>query len=349
MPSGFNRLFRYARAEKLDATENFTTEALATCIRYAPTPIIDLLRRRNFLAPGARVSHVDVFTQVHFPMTGFIDLVLNFELGDAFHTLWVEVKVDASEHGQQLTNYLKYIEEHQGITLLTLGTHQLRDDVEHITWREVRRAAVDSDSPHWKDFATFLEELGMADDFDGPLLDEEVASLGRTFSLLRKTAHALQPVCQHANKVWPQSDWPGAHDEIVKALGEQFRKFGRLTVFSRYPRSPAWVVLGIVPDGRATPRGQLEVWVEARPKDLATRTSLDAAYRSHPLPPLWTRPRGGWSVLRAHDPVPSDGNPDAILAWFKARLDEIGAANLFTTIAEMTKAAPTPTGDDPDE
>ena len=344
MPSSFLRLFRYARAEKIDAKENFTTEALAANIRYSSAPILDVLRSREILPRDARVVDTGVFTQVHFPATGFIDLVLEFEIEDpvrSVRTLWIEVKVDASEHGQQLTNYLRYIKDRPEITLLTLGKHPLRDDVQHITWREIRRAALESGAAHWKDFATFLEEIGMADDFDGPLIDQEVASLGSSFSLLRKMAHTLEPVSRYANMAWPQSAWPETHDDIVKALGEQFRKFGRLTLFSRYARSPAWVVLGIVPDSHDGRRGYLEAWVEARPKDLATRASLDAAYRAQPLPTLWTRPKEGWFVFRAREVVPANGSPELIQAWFNARLDELYASNIFTKIVDLTKTAPT--------
>jgi len=47
--STFGRLFTYARESKVDALENFTTEALAAAIREDPRPIVQLLQRMLLL------------------------------------------------------------------------------------------------------------------------------------------------------------------------------------------------------------------------------------------------------------------------------------------------------------
>ncbi len=41
MPSTFANLLRYARSDKSEATENFTTEVLAACIRAEPRPVVE--------------------------------------------------------------------------------------------------------------------------------------------------------------------------------------------------------------------------------------------------------------------------------------------------------------------
>ncbi len=340
MPSGFLQMFRYATAEKVDAKENFTTEALAANLRYDPAPFIDLLRAQRLIPAGVAVDDVGVFTQVHFPSTGFVDLVIELAMGAAVQTLWVEVKVDAGEHGQQLANYLRYIADRPHTQLVTLGKHPLRSDVRHPAWRDVRAAALASARPHWHDFATFLEEIGMADEYDAPLDAQEIDSLGRAFSLLRKTAHSLEPVCRHANALWPGSDWPSTYEEVVKVLGQQFRRHARLTVHSRVQRAPAWLVVGLVRGEGSAASAVMQAWVEARPKDLATRRALGDAYQARPLGALWERPKGGWQVFRARASVPVDGAPEALEHWFNERVDELASSGMLQKLTELTKTAP---------
>jgi hypothetical protein len=76
MPSNLLNLFRYARTERADSTENFTTEALAACIRYDPRLLLEVLRARSWFAGSVKDVEVTPHTQVHVPGVGYIDLVV---------------------------------------------------------------------------------------------------------------------------------------------------------------------------------------------------------------------------------------------------------------------------------
>lgn len=109
MPSTLYQLLRYARSSKAEAVENFTTEALAAAIRHDATPFVILLREHQLLRRPEPPLEVSVETQVHVRDAGFIDLVTEVR-GDSWtEELWLEVKVDAPESGQQLTNYERWI------------------------------------------------------------------------------------------------------------------------------------------------------------------------------------------------------------------------------------------------
>jgi hypothetical protein len=114
VPSNLNQLFRYARSEHVDAKENFTTEALAAAIRHDPDPIVQVLRSRGWLAEIEQ-AEVIPHTQVRVSGTGCIDLVLEVSDGTRRCVFWIEVKVDAGEHGEQLANYRRYIRDNGGI------------------------------------------------------------------------------------------------------------------------------------------------------------------------------------------------------------------------------------------
>ena len=76
MPSTFLNLLRYARSSEIEATENFTTEALAACIRSDPAPVLFLLERLSVIGSANEVAEVVALTQVMQVGAWIIDLVL---------------------------------------------------------------------------------------------------------------------------------------------------------------------------------------------------------------------------------------------------------------------------------
>jgi hypothetical protein len=340
VPSNLHQLFRYARSEKVDAKENFTTEALAAAIRHDPGPMLLVLRRRGWLGEDQQ-AEVLAHTQVHVPGTGFIDLVLAISSDTSRDVFWIEVKVDAGEHGEQLDNYRRYIRKHGGIRLLTLGRDVLSDHVAHVTWHEVRRAALAcSNSPYWADLAHFLEEIGMADDYDEALSDSEASALSHAYALLRKMTHILGPVGRHANDLWPGSAWPSTAEDLRKTLGSHFANYRRLTISNGLRTAPAWLVVGAVPEEAPAAGTVMHVGVEARPKDLTTRRILEQLLRGAVPSETWSWPTGAWAVLRARGPLPSHAALPTISAWFSQRLDELHAAGLFARLSELSRGGP---------
>src|SRR5258708_5676929 len=98
----FSNLFTYARSRDVDQLENFTTEAFAASIRVDPKPFADVLVRHG-VGVGAHPNPAFlVATQEVVPGVGIIDLIVRAIHGsDIEAEVWVEVKVWASESGDQ--------------------------------------------------------------------------------------------------------------------------------------------------------------------------------------------------------------------------------------------------------
>lgn len=105
MSSTFSRLFAYARSSLVDPKENFTTEALAALKRQDPSPFLRVLSDYGLLQGDDQPLEVAVQTQVPIRGAGTIDLLIELRGRDWTAEVWVEVKVDATERGVQLTNY----------------------------------------------------------------------------------------------------------------------------------------------------------------------------------------------------------------------------------------------------
>lgn len=101
MASTFNRLFLYAKAAEAEALENFTTEALAACIRDDDAPMARALRSVGVLPTDDVETRVVPHTQVAVAGAGVIDLILQTESGDRLGEVWIEVKVYAGQSGSQ--------------------------------------------------------------------------------------------------------------------------------------------------------------------------------------------------------------------------------------------------------
>ena len=179
--STLERLFTYAKASEVSARENFTTEALAGAIRIEPEPFVDFLRTGLLLPPGP-IRDIDISTQVAVPGTGYLDVVLSCVSERGREELWGELKVDAGESGTQLDAYLRHIEGLPAARrprLFTLGRSPVRDDpaIPFLSWHALRRSLLAQPAgPAWLDFAQYLSEISVSDDFDQAISAHEAAS-----------------------------------------------------------------------------------------------------------------------------------------------------------------------------
>jgi hypothetical protein len=337
MPSTFSNLLRYARSTALEATENFTTEALAACIRSDPAPILHVLERAAVIASSAEVTEVVPYTQVAYSGAGVIDLVLQIGLRDRGLEVWVEVKVAAGESGNQLQNYRTSINARRADlrpVLVTVARYPIRPDpwLIWIPWQSIRREAAKATQPYWRDFAEFLQEVQMADEFDEPITSREAASLPASAQLMGKVARILWPVLETAADRWPESPWTASEDDLRKNLALWFRQRGRFTAqMHGYVRRGAWLDIGVWEGDEP----ELGVTVVTEPKSLDVRTAVIAIADNNGLPPTWARQLSGWHAVSIRSRLIGFSDHDAARGWLLARLEELGSAGLLSLIGRQ--------------
>ena len=178
--SDLGRLFRLS-ATGLKPLENFTTAALAIAIVRDPRPIkkalqaIDctcqenephpaLVAVKDGLPSGTSIG-ADTQTTL-WPVDGigigYLDLVLKLGNEQApENSIWVEVKVDASESGNQLDVYGAHAARcSPGPAIITLARTQVRPHVPFLRWSDVVDAIDSIPDPHytWLSLREFLLE-----------------------------------------------------------------------------------------------------------------------------------------------------------------------------------------------
>jgi len=160
--------------------ENFTTTALAIAINHDQRPIFHALRR--FDRTGHESSSfpvLDLFREPAVPLSisaevqqtlwpsddlrlGYLDLVLSVRDSrgvDAY--IWVEVKVDAWESGDQISVYLAHAERRSPRPdVVTLGRTKVTELVPFVTWSDLVEAVESVSNPHytWVSLREFLLE-----------------------------------------------------------------------------------------------------------------------------------------------------------------------------------------------
>lgn len=327
------RLLTYSSAPQNDARENFTTEALAGAIRHDPEPMLRALRGAEAVGEGATVTAVH--TQVSVAGTGIIDLVLEISTAGRPSTVWIEVKVDAGESGNQLGRYVAYIAAHRDheMRLLVLARAAVGGSgVRLMTWQSVRDAARGSKSPFWKDFTRFLEEIHMADDYDAPVTATEAAALSPSVGLARKVERIVRIAAEHANKAAPGWSWPTDSKDVRSQLADQLVNHGRYVIANRN-RGPAWCFFGVI---HTADVAELCVVMEARPKPGDVRRRVHAAARD--LGERWERPSAGWPVLVTKTPLLAHSTHDAAAKWLCAAIDDLKQCDLFAANGQPPSA-----------
>jgi hypothetical protein len=346
--STYGRLLRYARSTELEATENFTIEALAACIRSDGSPIVAALAGLGVVEDPAAISEVAALTQVARPGAGIIDLVIQLRSPERVSEVWVEVKVTAAETGRQIDAYRSYLAEQPDAirpTLVTLARTPIRPDpyLLWLPWQRVRDYALTSPQPYWQDLAAFLEEIHMADDFDAPVTSREAASLVEAVRLLGKVRRILWPLLQDAPSAFPTLPVPASEEELRKNLGVWYRDRGRYaTVLGEGMGKGCWISLGVWPgEGEA----ELGAVVHSDPRQTAGRAALLTLADARDLPATWTRHLTGWEALVNKERLVYFPDHDAARAWLGERLTELDAAGIIAAMPLIPiRSTPTSTG-----
>ena len=176
--SDLGRLFRLRGAAHLEPRENFTTAALAIAIGYDDRPIRQALQRlepasndesggsalpalKAAAAYANRVkAHTQVFLSAETLALGYLDLVLDIvDRNGVTRSLWVEVKVDAGQSGDQLATYWKYAaRETPAPIVVSLARTRLSPLVASMTWSDVVSGIQSIPHPHhaWVSLLDFL-------------------------------------------------------------------------------------------------------------------------------------------------------------------------------------------------
>jgi hypothetical protein len=359
-PSRLGRLYMYSKDEVFTAQENFATEALRMAIEDDPRPLVEALRRLAGRAKAEQLSlrrgvDCQATTQVALPGGGWLDLVLRLlDERRGVSEVWVEVKIDADETGDQLTHYQDCAAASAyPVWLVTLGHAPLRPTVPNLSWNDLYQCAKHGppeDRPwlehrSWKDLRAFLKEQNVADDSLGPISDREAASLEPAYELIQKVSALVVAVHKRLPTVFSPSVAAKLHwrneGQLINAVGAGFRWSGAMVGTGgplRYGLTAQ--------DGTA----YWEVTVDA--KD-STRATVESARRkidevTPGFGPDWDRPRSGTVLLVAQSRATKLVTHDAALEWFVARLGEVAFSGILDMLLPDSPVGPQEPPGDPD-
>jgi hypothetical protein len=270
---------------------------------------------------------------------GRIDLLLQIvqesRRAEGWAEGWIEVKIDSPESGDQLAHYAGRISAFPADRrpfLATLSKDPLTTGVTPLTWQALWDESRDNPSPYWADLRSFLEELEMADAFNCPIKQHEIAALSDSHSLLRKAVHILLPVAERVNAMWPPAALPTKHQEVLEMAARQFA-YNRFTIYTSAHR--VFLVLGIRAD---TSNAELAIWLELdKPHAYTRKTSLIQQADTAGLSDLWQR-IGDLDVvetLLATRPLEQTRPLVEHSEWLNARVEEIARAGLFALIPSL--------------
>ncbi len=329
------RLYTYAKGGA-DAKEDFTTEALAICLRHDPAPFIDALRTEGLLPEAVNPTTVVPYTQLSVPGVGRVDLVVRLG-GAALEECWFEVKVDAPESGDQLARYAAHVSALPAEgrpQLIVLAREPIRGDGPPLLpWGTVHAAARSSATPHWQDLADWLEELRMVDTHDGPISPDELEALPQAVSLYEKLCHVLADACSRLAPRYPEFAWPrgGAIRSMVE--GELSHRGRFMLKVPLRVGGETLLYFGIEGRGAPTP----EAWVESNPKyGPQRRAIIDAADRGR-LDSAWVRQLATWQALRVAHPAGSPIDQGALATWYVERVEELATAGVLELLPRLGK------------
>jgi hypothetical protein len=333
--STFTRLYRYAKAVGADAKENFTTEALRAAIETDARPMLIALRTIGF----EEASDIrDVATQCSIAGAGIIDLILTLGLSEGRRrTIWIEVKVDADESGDQIANYRRFIEklpENHRPALVVLGPRSLRDGVLWLSWQQVRVAINGSGtaSSYWLDLKTYLEEIRMADNYDEPLSQAELEVLGRARSLLGKTTRMLTPFALAANGIWRGAGWPDTEADVQSFM---LGLFGRLGTYRIGNVLSGWH--GLSAGLHHSPAGEARIglWIWMNPKRVFERSVVLEAAAKVPLGDEWHLAQGDWEVFGAYRAATQFATHADATSWLIDRFVQMRDVGLLDLLKQV--------------
>lgn len=330
--SMFDRLFTFARTTEQSPIENFTTEALAVCIRTEPTPLIKALERRGVNLPVPRGASIMPTTQVVIPGTGIVDMIVTV-VHDSIVVaeVWIEAKVWAEQSGDQLARYQTRIAAmSDGIprSLVVIGPRPLAgaDVIPWVSWQglrdEIARSPVTV--PLWQEFSAFLEERKVADVGPDPITAREATSLTEAHSMFKKATFVLGKVNALGESSFPDWGWANG-DQVAQLVLGQFQRHARYTLPTR--SSPIYLVVGYT-DLHGTGEAHASVWVESNPRKIDVRAAMHRAADDGGLAPSWTRRLDVWQGLAITRRATTLESADDAVEWFTDRLSELAKAGV---------------------
>lgn len=178
--SDLGRLFRLSHSET-KPLENFTTAALAIAVNHDQRPlrealkhvdrsghetdtflVLDVVQRSASDPVSLRADVQSTLFPTETARIGFLDLVLTVtDSSGQRSAIWVEVKVDAWESGDQIPVYLEHASRlSPKPDVITLGRAKVSDLVPFVEWADIVQAVESVSNPHymWVSLREFLLE-----------------------------------------------------------------------------------------------------------------------------------------------------------------------------------------------
>lgn len=336
MASTLLRLYRYAKAVGAEAKENFTTEALRAAIVTDARPMLEALRAAKLLDDTRCTMSAE--TQVNIRRAGQVDLILHAK-GALERSFWIEVKVDADEHGDQLANYARFIEnaypQPPRPILLVLGPRRLDATLPWLSWQNIREAIVRSGttSPYWRDLKEYLEEIGMADSYDEVTTEDEARSLPTARRLMGKATRILLPFAEMAGAIWPGSSWPETEAKVYSAMLSTFLNLGTLAIRNAVDL-PANLSAGVYHDPTKND-AWVRLWLWCRPTRIHERNEIFKLVQSREWGEEWFRDDSAWELFGAYQRLITFVSHSDATAWLVAKLEELKAAGAFELLSHL--------------
>lgn len=349
--SRFGRLYLYSKDDLVHAQENYTTEALRMTIEDDRAPMLAALTaldRRKAEELKLPQREWRPRSQVELPPRGWLDLVI--ELLDAQRAVtgevWVEVKIDAPESGQQLEYYDKERRTRgHPVWIVTLAKDKVRSDVPNLSWsalyQQARRGSPNRRSwrqhPGWKDICTFLEEQGVTNDALGPVSDIEAASLEPAYQLINKVAEVVKAVHAKVPSLAPGLSLWSSTGALLNFIGTNFRASG-VMIGQNGP-----VGYGLVSDD-----GSAYWRVDVDPvRALFTLKDTDAARRAAAaalgsLGLNWECPASGNCVLLTRKRAGAFDSHQSVVDWMLERIRELAGSGVISALPAKGSALQEP-------
>ncbi len=328
MSSTLGRLFNYAKATGSSPVENFTTEALAAAIREDSAPL-----RAALQSCGITIGPepVRVHTQVVVP-EGQLDLVAH--VGEI--ELNFEVKVEAGESGDQLQRYVERAKS-SGARLIVLSRSPVLGwSGAWLQWQDIWTAVRRSEdvSVYWRDFATWLEELKMADDSFEPIGKGDPFAVHGTYRLIQKAANILAPVGLALRALRPGEAWPSTSDEARRYISARFIEGNEIAIGLPAAKH-AGLAIGIVEeeDDDGVPARWAAAWIWADPRKLDARSVLGGV-----CPAGWERDPHPWIALQRRTPAGAFETQRAATDWLVARAGELNECGILAKLETIRNA-----------
>lgn len=320
-------MFAYAKAVGAEATENFTTEALAAAVRIDPSPLVRALASKQI---PLSAPLVDVATQVAIE-GGRLDLLLVPKNG---RPVAIEIKVGAGESGNQIDCYLNWVRSVDVLWrpfLVVLSQHQIADEahVPWLPWQQLwQEIKASGSSLGWSDFALWLEEKNMADDSYEPVSEAEVRTLAGAHGLLRKVTRILVEPAKRMNAAWPGSNWPNTEADVKKQLVNRFGRWPSYTVQHR-AGFKCGCTFGVYHE-ETTHDAWLGIWIWAAPRRVVERARVADVSKTLPTP--WERDDSSWELLGAYRRLRDFSNQEDSSKWLLDRINELEATGMFKVL-----------------